>query len=181
MFDLNKIMNHNTFYPLIVAQETINAHIRSIFGIKTGFAGTIVSNFAKVYSSWLNKGYLGSIWPIELSPSSCYITLFVVRLYYYIISNHIIDKFKLNIETVTDETNEKHLTPWADILKASRIKSSPLTPYLDKELLYNNALSVDGTKITKVTGFEYSVPEVTESKLVEVIDGYKALNLWPRD
>ncbi|RUS33799.1 LOW QUALITY PROTEIN: hypothetical protein BC938DRAFT_483813 [Jimgerdemannia flammicorona] len=84
-------------------QETINFHIRAIFGIETGFAGTVVSNFAK-----------------------------------------------LNIESVTEETNEKHLAPWADILKASRIKSSPLTPYLDKELLYKNALSVDGTKITKV-------------------------------
>ncbi|RUP45814.1 hypothetical protein BC936DRAFT_147699 [Jimgerdemannia flammicorona] len=115
-------------------QETINFHIRAIFGIETGFAGTVVSNFAK-----------------------------------------------LNIESVTEETNEKHLAPWADILKASRIKSSPLTPYLDKELLYKNALSVDGTKITKVTRFEYIVPEVTQAKLVEVIEGYRALNIWPRD
>jgi len=115
-------------------QETINAHIRSIFDIKTGFAGTIVSNFAK-----------------------------------------------MNIESVTDETNEKHLAPWADILRTSRIRSSPLTPYLDQELLYNNALSVNGTKVTKVTGFEYSVPEVTEAKLVEIVEGFKTLNLWPRD
>jgi nucleoside-diphosphate-sugar epimerase len=29
-------------------QETINTHIRSIFGIQTGFQGSVVSHFAKV-------------------------------------------------------------------------------------------------------------------------------------
>lgn len=58
---------------------------------------------------------------------------------------------------------------------------SPLSPYLDEELLSNHALSVDGTKIERETGFTYNVPKLTKEKLVEIIDGYKALNVWPAD
>jgi len=115
-------------------QETINKHIRAIFGIQTGFQGAVISNFAK-----------------------------------------------LNLADVTDEINEKHLAPWAELLRNSRIKGSPLTPFLDQELLYNNALAVDGSKITRVTGFEYSVPILTTEKVAEVIDGFKAMNFWPKD
>ncbi|KAI9142916.1 hypothetical protein BKA69DRAFT_1109265 [Paraphysoderma sedebokerense] len=115
-------------------QETINAHIRAIYGIKTDFHGTIVSNIAK-----------------------------------------------LNLDSATEESNEKHMAPWSELLKASNISNSPLTPYLDQELLYNNSLSVDGSKIEKVTGFSYKVPNVTEALLREVIEGYKTQGIWPKN
>lgn len=73
------------------------------------------------------------------------------------------------------------MAPWAELLKKSDIKISPLSPYLDEELLYNHALSVDGSKIEKETGFTYNVPLLTKEKLVEIIDEYKALNVWPAD
>ncbi|KAL7750824.1 hypothetical protein RI367_003781 [Sorochytrium milnesiophthora] len=113
-------------------QETVNAHIRTIFGIETGFQGTIISNFAK-----------------------------------------------LNLASVTEEVNETHLEPWSDLLKASQIANSPLTPYLDQELLYNNSTTVDGSKIEQKIGFKYTVPNVTEEKLREVVDGYKKQKIWP--
>jgi len=115
-------------------QETINSHIRAIFGISTSFHGTIVSNIAK-----------------------------------------------LNLDSATEESNEKHMSPWSEMLKASNISNSPLTPYLDQELLYNNSLSVDGSKITTVTGFQYKHPKVTEQSLREVIDGYRAQGMWPKE
>lgn len=115
-------------------QETINKLLREIFGIETGYHGSVVSSFAK-----------------------------------------------LNLNSVTEDVNEKHLAPWAELLKKSDIKVSPLSPYLDEELLSNHALSVDGTKIERETGFTYNVPKLTKEKLVEIIDGYKALNVWPAD
>lgn len=39
----------------------------------------------------------------------------------------------------------------------SGIENTPLTPYLDKELLYNNGLAVDGSKV-EATGFSYAHP-----------------------
>lgn len=114
-------------------QETVNSSIREIFGIQTGFQGTIISNFAK-----------------------------------------------LNLEAITEEVNETHLQPWADLLKDAGITTSPLTPYLDKELLYNNSLSVDGSRVEKdIPGFKYNHPKITTEALREVIKGFQELKIWP--
>ncbi|KAI1316791.1 hypothetical protein EDD11_009457 [Mortierella claussenii] len=120
-------------------QETINTHIRSIFGIETEFTGT--SFFASV------------IQKLDM----------------------------IDMKEVADETNDMHLAPWAELLKSHDIKTSPLTPYLDQELLCNNALSLDGTKICVTTGFKYEHPQVTTESLREVIKDFQELNLWPRD
>lgn len=61
-----------------------------------------------------------------------------------------------------------------------------MTPYLDKELLKDNALSVDGSKVdlnfTKIEslGFKYNHPEITLALVVDVIDQFVALNVWPK-
>ncbi|CAH1761962.1 7845_t:CDS:2 [Entrophospora sp. SA101] len=77
------------------------------------------------------------------------------------------------------ESNEKHMRPWSELLKKNKIRNTPLSPYLDKELLYNNSLSVDGKKIVNETGFNYEIPEVTDVKLQEIVDDFINLNLWP--
>ncbi|KAF8940811.1 hypothetical protein BGZ58_004725, partial [Dissophora ornata] len=87
----------------------------------------------------------------------------------------------LDMKEVTDETNDMHLAPWSDLLKAHQIKASPLTPYLDKELLCNNALSLDGTKICVTTGFKYDHPKLTTESLREVITDFQEMGIWPKD
>jgi nucleoside-diphosphate-sugar epimerase len=114
-------------------QDTINDILKKIFGISTGYQGTIISNLAR-----------------------------------------------LNLKDITEEINEKHLQPWSDLCKRLGVASSPLTPYLDQELLYNNSLAVDGTKIETVLGFKYSVPEVTEEKVREVINGFIEVGAFPK-
>jgi nucleoside-diphosphate-sugar epimerase len=64
------------------------------------------------------------------------------------------------MKTVAETANEKHLKPWSDICKAHKIEVTPLTPYIDEELLYNNDLTIDGSAITS-TGFQYSHPTLT--------------------
>ena len=85
------------------------------------------------------------------------------------------------MKEATEETNDMHLGPWSNLLKAAQIKSSPLTPYLDQELLCNNALSLDGTKICVSTGFIYEHPKVTTQSLREIITDFQELGIWPRD
>lgn len=114
-------------------QETINVFIREIFGIKTGFQGSLISNFAK-----------------------------------------------LNMDSVTEDVNDKHLQPWSELCKAGGVTNTPLTPYLDKELLKDNGLCVDGSKIETEMGFTYTVPNVTLEKLREVVDEYVAMGIWPK-
>ena len=112
-------------------QETINAIIRKLFKVETGFQGTIISNFAK-----------------------------------------------LNLQSVTEDVNEKHLQPWSEMCKKAGIENTPLTPYLDQELLYNNSLRLDGSKI-ETTGFVYEHPKVTEELLKEVLDEFVVIKAFP--
>jgi len=84
------------------------------------------------------------------------------------------------MKTVAETANEKHLKPWSDLCKAKVIMNTPLTPYLDEELLYNNALSVDGSKITS-TGFAYKHPKMTDAHLREVITYFVDLGFFPKD
>jgi len=115
-------------------QGSINKLLESIFGIKTGFMGTIKSKLAT----------------------------------------------SVAMKTVAETANEKHLKPWSDLCKAKNITNTPLTPYLDEELLYNNAYSVDGTKIVKL-GFSYKYPELKEETLRETIRGFVSLGFFPPD
>ena len=87
-------------------QEVVNVHIREIFGIETGFQGTMISQFAK-----------------------------------------------LNLDSVTEDVNDKHLQPWSDLCKGGGISNCPLSPYLDKELLKDNSLSVEGNKVRFFTSY----------------------------
>ena len=54
---------------------------------------------------------------------------------------------QLNLESVTEDVNDKHLQPWSDLCKQGGVQNTPLTPYLDKELLKDNALSIDGSRV----------------------------------
>ncbi|KAL6060380.1 NAD-binding domain 4 domain containing protein [Balamuthia mandrillaris] len=84
----------------------------------------------------------------------------------------------LGMDTVVAEVNERHVAPWSKMNKEKGIEITPLSPYLDKELLGNNNLSVDGSAI-EATGFTYDVPEVTEEKLREWVDYYLKMGLFP--
>jgi len=112
-------------------QGSFNTILSAIFGIETGFYGSMASNLAKV-----------------------------------------------NFKGVTEDVNDKHLKPWSDLCKAAAIVNTPLTPYLDQEILYNNSLSVDGTAIES-TGFSYDVPKLNEGLIREEIDYFIAQKLFP--
>jgi len=85
---------------------------------------------------------------------------------------------KVNFKGVTEEVNDKHLKPWSELCKGSDIVNTPLTPYLDQEVLYNNSLSVDGAAVEEL-GFKYDHPDVTEALIREQIDYFIAQKLFP--
>lgn len=102
-------------------QAKISAIIAEIFGIKTGFVGSVKSQFAK-----------------------------------------------LNFKTVVDDVNEEHMQPWGEMVAAAGISHSPLSPFLEPELLLNNDLSVNGTAVTKL-GFTYDIPAPTTQLLRDTL------------
>lgn len=108
--------------------------ISKVFGIKTGFQGTIISQFAK-----------------------------------------------MNLDHVVDDLNEDILQPWADMLEKNGItKLGPLTPFLEKELLKDTDLSLDGSLFEHVVGFKYQRPDgLTVEGIKEMIESYKKMEWWP--
>lgn len=62
---------------------------------------------------------------------------------------------RLNLEHVVDDVNDETLDPWAELQeKAGISKSGPLSPFMEKELLKDTDLSLDGSFFEKETGFE---------------------------
>ncbi|PVD36434.1 hypothetical protein C0Q70_03418 [Pomacea canaliculata] len=86
---------------------------------------------------------------------------------------------KVNMSNVVEDINDKHMAPWADACQRDNIVNTPLTPFIDQELLYNKHLHMDGTKIEQ-TGFHYSYPELQLQTLRQVLDDYIQMGLFPR-
>ena len=87
---------------------------------------------------------------------------------------------RANLKHVTEISNDKHLQPWSDLCKEQKIMNSPLTPYLDKEVLANNSLSVDGSKLENA-GFTYEIPVMEISHVREIIDRWIEQGIFPGD
>jgi len=83
------------------------------------------------------------------------------------------------MKTVAEAANDKHLQPWSQLCKENNIFDTPLTPYLDEELLYNTPLYVNGKKITTL-GFKYQHPKITADLLREVIRDFEEKNYFPK-
>jgi len=79
---------------------------------------------------------------------------------------------------LTNYVNDQHLKPWSELCKARGINDTPLTPYLDEELLYQAALHINGTAITS-TGFSYQYPAPSADLLREILNDFVAKGAFP--
>lgn len=87
---------------------------------------------------------------------------------------------RLNMDSVVDDVNDEVLGPWADLLAEAKIaKPGPLTPFMEKELLKDTDLSMDGTRLEKLVDFEYEKPRMTKALVEDVIESYKRMKWWP--
>jgi len=76
--------------------------------------------------------------------------------------------------------NDEHLKPFSDACKKYGINDTPLTPYLDEELIKDIPTAVDGTAITKL-GFTYNYPKVTAESLRAVVEDYIKKGSFPKE
>ncbi|KAI2633736.1 NAD(P)-binding protein [Hypomontagnella submonticulosa] len=117
----------------MTTQGVVAGIIGEVFGIETGFQGSLLSNLAR-----------------------------------------------LNMDTVVDDVNDDVLGPWADLLADAKItRPGPLTPFMEKELLKDTDLSMDGSRLETVVGFQYQKPTITKELVEEVIESYKKMKWWP--
>ena len=71
--------------------------------------------------------------------------------------NALVNTFaRMNLEHVVDDVNEDTLDDWADLQEAAGIKENggPLSPFMEKELLRDADLSMDGSRFENVVGFK---------------------------
>jgi nucleoside-diphosphate-sugar epimerase len=84
----------------------------------------------------------------------------------------------LGMKNLTDTVNDKHLKPWSDLCKNRGIHDTPLTPYLDEELLYKCDLTINGSAIES-TGFNYQRPNLTADSIRQVIHDFEQKAVFP--
>lgn len=66
---------------------------------------------------------------------------------------------------MVDEVNDELLDPWADLrTKAEISQSTPLSPFMEKELLRDMDLCLDGSAFERETGFQY-VPSIPHNSV----------------
>lgn len=85
---------------------------------------------------------------------------------------------RVNMSSVVDDINDKHMKPWSDACVRDSIKNTPLNPFIDQELLYNKHLYLDGSKLEK-TGFQLEKPYLEMSSLQEILEDYVRMELFP--
>jgi len=76
--------------------------------------------------------------------------------------------------------NDLHLKPFSDACKKYGINESPLTPYLDEELVKENSTSIDGSAIEKL-GFVYDYPAPNAKLLKAVLEDYVTKGYFPKE
>ncbi|KAK4076272.1 hypothetical protein Trihar35433_2832 [Trichoderma harzianum] len=87
---------------------------------------------------------------------------------------------RMNLDSVVDDVNDEILGPWADLLSDAGItRPGPLTPFMEKELLKDTDLSMDGSRLEEILGFKYEKPVITKELIEEVIESYKQMKWWP--
>ncbi|KAK4565532.1 hypothetical protein LTR86_004149 [Recurvomyces mirabilis] len=96
--------------------------------------------------------------------------------------NALVNTFaRLNLEHVVDDVNDDTLDDWADLQEAAGIKENggPLSPFMEKELLRDADLSVDGSRFGAVVGFRPKHERITRQEVEEVIESYRRMKWWP--
>eukprot|EP01125_Pyxidicula_operculata_P015925 TRINITY_DN542_c0_g1_i7.p3 TRINITY_DN542_c0_g1~~TRINITY_DN542_c0_g1_i7.p3 ORF type:complete len:163 (-),score=46.31 TRINITY_DN542_c0_g1_i7:51-539(-) len=76
--------------------------------------------------------------------------------------------------------NDQHLKPFSEACKKYGIMDTPLTPYLDEELIKETPTAVSGDAIVKL-GFKYDYPNVTAALLKEVLQDYIDKKYFPKE
>jgi len=76
--------------------------------------------------------------------------------------------------------NDEHLKPFSDACKKYGIHDTPLTPYLDEELIKEINIAVDGSAITSL-GFSYDHKTVTADSLREVVQDFIKKGYFPKE
>jgi hypothetical protein len=87
---------------------------------------------------------------------------------------------KLHLSGVAEQANEDHVPPWGKLCQDAQIANTPVSPYIDAELLKDNHLAVNGSRLASQGGFKYEVPRIAPDLVREQLDAFIAQGLFPK-
>uniref|UniRef100_A0A336L5B6 CSON003295 protein n=1 Tax=Culicoides sonorensis TaxID=179676 RepID=A0A336L5B6_CULSO len=85
---------------------------------------------------------------------------------------------QIDVMGVVKEINEEHLEPWANLCKQNEL-NTPLTPYIDADVLQNKHINMSNEKLTGF-GFKFKFPVLKKELIQNVIDDYVIQKLLPK-
>lgn len=83
------------------------------------------------------------------------------------------------LDRVANDVNEQHVPTFTEICQEQKIFNTPVTPYIDREMLKNKNLCIDGSAIEKA-GFQYAQPKLTPELLAAQIKFMEDQKIFPR-
>ncbi|KAF2459821.1 NAD dependent epimerase/dehydratase family protein [Lineolata rhizophorae] len=87
---------------------------------------------------------------------------------------------RLNLDHVVNDVNDELLDPWAELnANAGISNATPLSPFMEKELIKDADLCLDGGRFERETGFKYEHEKLTKDELEDVLDSYRRMKWWP--
>lgn len=84
----------------------------------------------------------------------------------------------VDLNGAAEDLNDKHLTLWAAACRTDDVQNTPLSPYMDVELMLSKHLRLNGNKL-KNLGFKVNVPQPTIQKIQEIILDYVQMKVFP--
>ncbi|KAJ5115421.1 hypothetical protein NUU61_001180 [Penicillium alfredii] len=87
---------------------------------------------------------------------------------------------KMNLDDVVEDMNEVSLQTWAELLEKHNIdRPGPISPFLERDILKDQDMSIDGSLFESTTGWKPSHERFDADSIREMVDSYKRMGWWP--
>jgi len=86
---------------------------------------------------------------------------------------------KKMMNAATEHSNDKHVPAWGNLCQRYNILNTPLTPFMDVEILKKEHVHVDGSLIEAELGFKYKHEEISVNLVRESVQLFIDQNLFP--
>ncbi|KAH8700625.1 putative epimerase/dehydratase family protein [Talaromyces proteolyticus] len=87
---------------------------------------------------------------------------------------------KLSLDDVVDDMNEETLQAWADLVEEKKIaRPGPISPFIDRDMIKDQNLCIDGTLFETTTGFKPERPAFNVDAVRDMVASYERMGWWP--
>ncbi|KAJ5179166.1 hypothetical protein N7492_002376 [Penicillium capsulatum] len=87
---------------------------------------------------------------------------------------------KMSLDDVVDDMNEVSLQTWADLIEKAKIeRPGPIGPFLERDVLRDQDMSIDGSLFETTTGWKPQYARFDAESIRQMVESYKRMGWWP--